>query len=260
MTTDINCDLGEYDVTGSEKNDEAILPFITSVNIACGMHAGNPYIMDRTIRLALKYGLGIGAHAGYPDRDNFGRKSISMSDAELRASVIYQTGAIKSMVEANGGILQHVKPHGALYNDAAVSYEKALVVAQAVMDVDPALVLVGLSGSQILQAAASIGLPFVSEVFADRAYSADGTLVPRKVEGSVLKDTDKVIKRVIRMVKDKEVESIDGGMIPVMAETVCIHGDNTMALEFAEKLSEALPEEGIELKAFGNRKIWFTGK
>ena len=260
MITDINCDLGEYDVSGSEENDEAIMPFITSANIACGMHAGSPLIIEKTIRMALKNGVAVGAHPGYPDRKNFGRKSLPMPDAELRASVIYQTGAVKTMVEANGGILQHVKPHGALYNDAAVDYEKALVIAKAVMDVDPALVLVGLSGSQIIHAAASIGLPFASEAFADRAYADDGTLVPRNIKGSVLEDTRSVIDRVIRMLKDRQIDSINGETITLMAETICIHGDNPMAVEFAGRLSEALISEGIILKSIGNRKIWNTGR
>ncbi len=260
MITDINCDLGEYDVLGSEERDEALMPFITSANIACGLHAGNPFIMEKTIRLALKNGVGIGAHPGYPDRKNFGRKSLKMTDPELRASVIYQTGAMKSIVEANGGILQHVKPHGALYNDAAADYEKALVIAKAVMDVDPTLVLVGLSGSQIIHAAASVGLPFASEAFADRAYSGDGTLVPRNVKGSVLEDINTIIDRVLYMLKEKQVVTINGESIRLMAETICIHGDNNNAVEIAGNLSEALMADGIVLKSMGNRKIWNSGR
>lgn len=253
MIIDLNCDLGEYDVSGNLETDEAIMPFITSANIACGLHAGSPIIMERTIRMAVKHGVGIGAHPGYPDREGFGRRSLTLADDELRASILYQIGALKTIAEASGSGLQHVKPHGTLYNEASFDHKMAMVIAKSVMDIDRSLILVGLSGSQLIRAAGEIGLPFASEVFADRAYDDEGNLVPRNIPGSVLYDTDMVIERVIRMINEQVVESVSGKLIPVKADTICLHGDNEMAALFARKLSEALQANGIVLKSLRKR-------
>jgi UPF0271 protein len=253
MTIDLNCDLGEYDVSGNIGTDEAIMPFITSANIACGLHAGNPLIMARTIRMAIKHEVGIGAHPGYPDREGFGRRSMTLTDDELRASILYQIGALKTIAEASGTRLQHVKPHGTLYNEASVDHKMAMVIAKSVMEIDQSLILVGLSGSQLTRAAAEIGLPFANEVFADRAYDDDGNLVSRNIPDSVLYDTEMVIERVIKMINEKVVESVSGRIIPVKADTICLHGDNEMAALFARRLSDALQANGIILKSLGKR-------
>ena len=248
MYIDINCDLGERDPTDKTGNDEALMPYISSVNIACGFHAGDPLTIEKTIRSAISHGVSIGAHPGYPDREGFGRRPVKMSSEELRAMILYQAGAVKAMAEAAGGKMRHVKPHGALYNTAAKDYEIAMVIAQAVKDLDNSLILVGQSGSQLIKAARETGLACASEVFADRAYNDDGTFVARDIPGSVLHDTGKMIDRVMRMIKEKVVETVSGKIIPVEADTICIHGDNETAAEFAKSLAEALKSAGIVMK------------
>ena len=251
MRIDINCDLGEGCGNDEYDADEAVMPFITSANIACGFHAGNPLTIEKSVKSAISNGVGIGAHPGYPDREGFGRRPVRMSNEELRALILYQAGAVKGIAEAAGGRMQHVKPHGALYNTAAVNYEMAMVIVKAVMDLDPSLTLVGLSGSELIRAARDAGLPCASEVFADRAYNDDGTLVSRNTEGALLHDTAAVISRAVRMITGKTVESVNGKIIPIEADTICIHGDNEMAAAFAKNLSETLIKRGIELKYYG---------
>ena len=253
MNIDINCDLGEMSLADGTGNDEAIMPFISSVNIACGFHAGDPLTIEQTVRSAIRNDVSIGAHPGYPDRENFGRKPMSMSQRELRAMILYQAGAVKAMAEAAGARMRHVKLHGALYNTAATDYIMSMNIVRAVKDLDSSLVLVGLSGSQLIRAARNAGLACASEVFADRAYNDDGTLVSRIVEGAVLHDTDLMIRRVIRMIREKVVESISGRLIPIEADTVCIHGDNETAPEFVKKLAEALRAEGIAVRPPGGK-------
>ncbi|MHC1704808.1 MAG: LamB/YcsF family protein [Tenuifilaceae bacterium] len=253
MEIDLNCDLGESYGAYKIGNDEAIMSFISSANIACGFHAGDPVTIEKTIRLAIRKNVGIGAHPGYPDLEGFGRRPMKLSSEELRASILYQVGAIKSMTEALGGELQHVKPHGALYNSASVDFDMALIIAQAVKDIDSSLILVGLSNSEMLRAAKEIGLAFASEVFADRAYDDNGTLISRSNSKAVLHDTDQVIKRVLRMINERVVETISGKIIPIQADTICIHGDNEMALSFAENLYSAFKSNGISLKSIGKR-------
>jgi len=248
MNIDINCDLGETSLADGPGNDDAIMPFISSVNIACGFHAGDPLTIEQTVRSAIRNNVSIGAHPGYPDRENFGRRAMNMSHEELRAMILYQAGAVKAMAEAAGARMRHVKPHGALYNTAAVDYELSMVIVRAVKDLDSSLILVGQSGSQLIKAARDAGLACASEVFADRAYNDDGTLVARSVEGAVLHDTEVMIRRVIRMIREKVVETVSGKIIPIEAETVCIHGDNEAATEFVKKLAEALKAEGISIR------------
>jgi UPF0271 protein len=251
MQIDINCDLGEGCGADDTSSDEALMPFITSANIACGFHAGDPLTVERAVKSAISHGVGIGAHPGYPDREGFGRRPLMMSHEELRAMILYQAGAVKGITEAAGGRMQHVKPHGALYNAAATDYEMAAVIVQAVKDLDNTLTLVGLSGSELIRASRDAGLPCASEVFADRAYNDDGTLVSRSIEGSVLHDTAEVIERAVKMITEKRVRSVTGKIIPIEADTVCIHGDNEMAVSFAENLAESLKRKGIELKYYG---------
>jgi len=253
MYIDINSDLGEIVSEGNEDSDEKIMPFISSANIACGFHAGDPLTIMKTIRTAMRYGAGIGAHPGYPDREGFGRRPFMMSPEELRALILYQAGALKGMAEAAGARMHHVKPHGALYNAAAIDYDMALVIAQAVKDIDSTLTLVGLSGSQLIRAAREKGLASASEVFADRAYNDDGTLVPRDMPGAVLNDTEAVIERTVRMINEKVVETVTGKIIPIEADTVCIHGDNEKASVLVSSLAEALRKRGIELKYFAKQ-------
>lgn len=221
------------------------MPFISSVNIACGFHAGDPLTIEQTLRSAIWHGVSIGAHPGYPDRENFGRKPMTMSPRELRAMILYQAGAVRAMAEAAGARMRHVKPHGALYNTASTDYDMSMNIVRAVKGLGSSLVLMGQSGSQLIRVARNAGLACASEVFADRAYNDDGTLVARSVEGAVLHDTEVMIHRVIRMIREKVVETFSGKLIPVEAETVCIHGDNETAVEFVGKLAEALKAEGI---------------
>jgi len=253
LEIDLNCDLGESYGAYKIGNDEVIMSFISSANIACGFHAGDPVTIEKTIRLAIKKNVGIGAHPGYPDLEGFGRRPMKLSNEELRASILYQVGAIKSITEALGGELQHVKPHGALYNSASVDFDMALIIAQAVKDIDSSLILVGLSNSEMIKAAKEIGLAFASEVFADRAYDDSGTLISRSNSKAVLHDTEQVIKRVLRMINERVVETISGKIIPIQADTICIHGDNEMALSFAENLYSAFKSNGISLKSIGKR-------
>jgi len=252
LVIDINCDLGESTRLSKAGNDEAIMPFISSANIACGFHAGDPLTIEKTIKLAIQNGVGIGAHPSYPDIEGFGRRPMKMRNEELRAVILYQVGALKSMTEALGAKLQHVKPHGALYNSASSDYDMAKIIAKAVKDIDSSLILVGLSNSEMMRAANEIDIAFASEFFADRAYNDNGTLVSRDIPGSVLHDTNQVIERVIRMINEKNVVSITGKTIPIKADTICIHGDNEMALHFAENLVSTFKSNGISLKSIGN--------
>jgi 5-oxoprolinase (ATP-hydrolysing) subunit A len=248
---DLNCDLGESFGAYTMGNDEAVMPYISSANIACGFHAGDPLVMTKTIQLALQYGVGIGAHPGYPDLAGFGRRNMELSPAELHAAILYQVGALKSMTEAQGGTLRHVKPHGALYNKAAANFEVAQTIAAAVNKIDNALILVCPANSEMARAAASFGLPFALEVFADRAYNDDSTLVPRHIPGAVIHDPDELNERVIRFIKEQVVVSVSGRVIPIRADTICIHGDNEAALSFVRNLNLVFQKEGVSLKSMG---------
>ncbi len=246
---DLNCDLGESFGNYVIGNDEKILDYVTSVNIACGFHAGDPLVMEKTVRLAIEKGASIGAHPGYPDLMGFGRRSMNISMEEARAYMIYQIGALKAFVESCGGRLQHVKPHGALYNAAAKDYDLAKTLARAVYDVDRELILMGLANSEMIRAARDIGLKASNEVFADRAYNNNGTLVSRKLKGAVIHDTETCVGRVQDMVKKGIVKSIDGMDVEIKADSICVHGDNVMALEFIKNLREKLTDNGVEFRA-----------
>lgn len=246
---DINADLGEGAGTEISTMEKELMQYISSANIACGYHAGSPLIMQKTIQLAIKMGLAIGAHPGYPDRKNFGRVSMELTNDELAAIVIYQVGALKTMVEAQGGKLHHVKPHGALYNDMAGNYQKAMVVAEAIKNVDKNLVFVGLANSDMIAAATDIGLLTVQEVFADRAYTDSGSLVSRTEHGAVLEDAEQGMKQVKNMVEAGYLQSISGNKVFIKADTVCVHGDNVKALDFVKLLHQTLTKSGIKIKA-----------
>lgn len=244
-TVDLNCDLGESFGAYQIGMDDAVIPLISSANVACGMHAGDPVVMEQTVERAKKAGIAVGAHPGYPDLQGFGRRNMALSPAEVRATVIYQTAALKGFVEAAGLRLQHVKPHGAMYNMAAVDPALAQAIVSGIRAVDRELILLGLANSELLKAARAAGLPYASEVFADRAYLPDGTLVPRSRPDAMIRDEELAVRRVVRMVKEGTVEAVDGSIVPIRADSVCVHGDNEKALLFVERIREALEAEGI---------------
>ena len=246
---DLNCDLGESFGAYQIGLDEEILPFVTSANIACGFHAGDPSVMRKTVRLALQHRVAIGAHPGLPDLVGFGRRNMSISAGEAYDLMVYQIGALTGFVQAEGGAMQHVKPHGALYNMAAKDKALAEAIAEAVYKVNPELILFGLSGSELVQAGERIGLRTAHEVFADRTYQSDGTLTPRNQPGAMITDDRQAINQVIGMVKEQRVKSQQGKSIAIQADTVCIHGDGVHALAFARHIRAFLAESGVVVQS-----------
>jgi UPF0271 protein len=251
FVVDLNCDMGESFGAYVMGNDEAILETITSANIACGFHAGDPTTMRRTVRMALEKNVGIGAHPGLPDLAGFGRREMTISANEAFDLVVYQIGALYGFVKAEGGRMQHVKPHGALYNMAAVGKGLAEAIAEAVYKVDPELILFGLAGSELVRAGERVGLKTAHEVFADRTYQADGTLTSRREPNALITDHLVAIRQIIRMVKESKVTAIDGTEVEIQADTICIHGDGKTALEFARVIPGALAAEGVGIKGIG---------
>lgn len=250
LKVDLNSDLGESFGAYTIGNDKAVLKYVSSANIACGFHAGDPYVMHKTVQTALENNVAIGAHPGLMDLNGFGRRNIKISPTEAYDITVYQVGALAGFVKALGGKMQHVKPHGALYNMAAKDKTLAEAIAKAIFAVDNSLILFGLAGSELVKAGDAIGLRTASEVFADRAYMADGSLMPRSMPGAVLTDDAIAIKQVLQMVKTGTVTAVDGKEIQVLADTMCIHGDNAKALNFAEKITAALHKENIAIKSF----------
>ncbi|SFI79516.1 LamB/YcsF family protein [Thermoflavimicrobium dichotomicum] len=246
---DLNSDLGESFGAYRMGNDEAILEIVTSANIACGFHAGDPTTMRRTVRLAMEKNTAIGAHPGLPDLVGFGRRHMAITPQEAYDLVVYQVGALMAFVKAEGGQMQHVKPHGALYNMAASDAGLAEAIAQAVYDVDSTLILFGLSGSELIKAGKKVGLQTASEVFADRTYQEDGTLTPRRSSKALIHDAEQAAQQVIRMVKEGKVRAVTGKDIPLQADTICIHGDGPKALEMAQQIYQRLKEEGISVQS-----------
>lgn len=247
---DLNCDLGESYGSYKIGIDEEILKFVTSANIACGFHAGDPTVMSKTVRLALKNGVSIGAHPGLPDLVGFGRRNMDISPEDAYDMVVYQIGALNAFVKAEGGKMQHVKPHGALYNMAAKDVLLAEAIAKAVHAVDSELILFGLSGSELIKAGEKAGLRTASEVFADRTYQQDGSLTPRSNKDAIITNSENAIKQVIKMVTEKKVLCQQGFYIPIKADTICIHGDGSHALVFAEEINKQLKECKISIKSF----------
>jgi 5-oxoprolinase (ATP-hydrolysing) subunit A len=240
MKIDLNCDLGESFGTYTIGQDEEMMKFVSSVNVACGFHAGDPLVMKQTVTNALNHNLKIGAHPGLPDLQGFGRRMIHVTPEEAYALVQYQIGALLAFVKAQGGMLSHVKPHGALYNMAAKDSGLATSIAEAVYELDPGLTLFGLSQSELTKAGEEIGLRVAHEVFADRTYQSDGSLTPRSLPNAVLHDENEVEKQVLRMVEKQEVVTTDGEVLSIKADTICLHGDNTAALNLAKRLYEKL--------------------
>jgi UPF0271 protein len=246
---DLNCDLGESFGVYKIGMDEEILSFVTSANIACGFHAGDPSVMRKTVRLALTKGVKIGAHPGLPDLMGFGRRNISISPQEAYDIVVYQIGALSGFLKAEGERMQHVKPHGALYNMAAKNRELSEAIAEAVYKVDPQLILFGLAGSELIRAGEKIGLQTAHEVFADRTYQQDGSLTPRNQADALIHNNEQAVSQVVRMVKEGKVFTQQGVDVSVKAHTVCIHGDGPEALTFARQIRETLETSEINVKA-----------
>ncbi len=246
---DLNCDLGESFGAYTIGMDSAVIPYITSANVACGYHAGDPLVMQKTVAACKKNDVHIGAHPGYPDLMGFGRRNIAATPAEVKAYIQYQVGALSAFCTAAGVPLCHVKPHGAMYNMAAKDEALARAVCEGILEVNPKLTLLALSGSAMVRAAHETGLPVKNEVFADRGYQADGTLVPRSRPGAMITDEDEAIARVIRMAKEGVVRSVDGVDVPLTADSVCVHGDGEKALAFVQRIRAALTDAGIEVKA-----------
>lgn len=247
---DINCDLGESFGAYTIGCDEQVIPYITSANIACGYHAGDPTVMHRSVELCCRYGVQVGAHPGLPDLAGFGRRRMQITPAEAADCVAYQIGALRAFCDEVGVPLHHVKPHGALYNMAAKDRPLADAICRAVQKAAPGAILLALSGSEMETAARAIGLPVACEVFADRGYRPDGTLVPRGTPGAMIEDETQAIARVVRMAREGKVTACDGSQVALRADSVCVHGDGPKALAFVEKLREALPADGITLRAF----------
>lgn len=247
---DLNCDLGESFGAYTIGMDAEILPYITSANIACGYHAGDPLVMQKSVMLCKKCGVQVGAHPGLPDLQGFGRRRMAVTPAEAEAFVMYQVGALKAFCDAAGVPLHHVKPHGALYNMAAKDPALAAAICRAVQAAAPGAVLLALSGSEMLKAAQTLGLPTASEVFADRGYQPDGTLVPRGTTGALITDEDAAVARVLQMAKQGTVQAVDGSTVALRADSVCVHGDGPKALAFVQTLAASLPAAGVKVKAF----------
>lgn len=249
LSVDLNCDMGESFGRYALGTDAEMMEYITSANIACGFHAGDPSVMRRTVRMAVQSGVSIGAHPGLPDLAGFGRRPMEVSAEEVYDMVTYQVGALQAFVKQEGGTLKHVKAHGALYNMAAADRRLADAVARAVHETDSSLILYGLAGSALIAAGSAMGLRTASEVFADRTYRDDGTLTPRNMPGSLIADPDRAVDQVLQMVREGAVSAASGRIIPIEADTVCIHGDGDHALSFACSLRAALEREGIRVSA-----------
>ena len=244
---DLNCDLGESFGPYRIGMDEKIIPLITSANVACGFHGGDPNVMEKTVALCRKSGVSVGAHPGFHDLEGFGRRNLAASPAEVKNDVIYQIGALSAFCRAQGVKLHHVKPHGALYNMAVKDEGLATAICEGIRAVDENLPILAPGSSAMVRAAKKLGIPVICEVFADRAYMPDGTLVPRKQPGAMIEEENLAVERVLRMVKEGKVQAIDGTDIDVQADSVCVHGDNEKALCFVERIRAALEGAGVEV-------------
>jgi UPF0271 protein len=245
---DLNSDLGESFGRYSLGRDSEIIPLVSSVNIACGFHAGDPDVMEKTVQLAEKAGVGVGAHPGFPDLQGFGRRKMDLSPTEVKNMVTYQVGALLAFTSNKK--LQHVKPHGALYNMAAKDHDLAVAICEGIKQVDPELPIYGLANSQLIVAAKEVGIPYAQEAFGDRNYNADGTLVSRSLPNAVIKDPKEVAKRVQLMIENEEIIALDGTRIPLKPDSICVHGDNQAALDIVSELRKTLTDAGIEIVPF----------
>lgn len=251
MRVDLNADVGESFGAWTLGDDSALIPLVTSINVACGFHAGDPGVMRATVALAREHGVAVGAHPGLADLAGFGRRELPATPREVENLVAYQIGALAAIAAIEGVSLQHVKPHGALYNMAARDPRLAGAIARAVAAVDRSLILVGLHGSHLVEAAEQMGLRAASEVFADREYRADGSLVPRSEPGAVIQDPETVAARAVAMVRQRVVRAVDGTPVPLRADTICVHGDTPGAADLARRLREALATAGVDVRRLG---------
>jgi len=247
MRVDLNCDMGESFGRYRVGADEAMMPYITSANIACGYHAGDPLVMDRTVRLAAKHGVGVGAHPGFPDLMGFGRRAMQLSPDEIENYVLYQVGALAAFARAAGVELVHVKPHGALYNVAAKDVGLARAIVHGVARFSKGLIVVCLAGSTMIEAAEEAGLRVAQEGFADRAYNPDGTLQSRQEPGAVIHGPQRAAEQAVAMVRDGVVVAHTGEVIPLRVDTICVHGDTPAAVQIAEAIRKELEAAGIEV-------------
>lgn len=247
---DLNSDLGESYGAWAMGEDQAMLSTVSSANVACGFHAGDPLGIRKTVQAAVKSGVSIGAHVSYPDRVGFGRRDMDLTYAELVADVIYQIGALQGIAAAAGRTVGYVKPHGALYNRIANDTAQGQAVVDAIKEIDPSLVLMGLAGTPILQLAEKAGLATVAEAFADRAYTPAGHLVSRRDAGAVLHDTDVIAQRMVQLAQEGTLEAIDGSTIRVDAQSICVHGDSPGAVAIAKAVREALEANDIAIRSF----------
>lgn len=251
MRIDLNCDMGESFGVYTLGFDEAAMPYVTSINVACGFHASDPSNMLKTVRQAKQHGVAIGAHPAFPDLVGFGRRTMAASAEEIYADVVYQIGALAAICKAEGLVLQHVKAHGALYNMAEKDSTVATAIAEAIKSVDPSLYMVCSCGSAMVKAAQSVGVRYVEEAFADRAYTKEGTLVPRKQAGSVIHDTKEVADRVLELIKTGKIKTIDGSEVALSAQTICVHGDTPGAVDMIKEIRARLNQEGVTVAPFG---------
>jgi UPF0271 protein len=249
MRIDLNCDMGESFGVYRIGSDELLMPFISSANVACGFHAGDPLVADSTVALAVKNGVAVGAHPGYPDLRGFGRRSLQSQPEEVEVDVLYQVGALAAFAHAHNTRLVHVKPHGAVYLQAVGEPELARALARGVARFSRDLIFVGLATSSAMREAAEAeGLRYAGEAFADRAYNADGTLQSRRIEGSVITDPERAARQAVSIARDGLVEAHDGARVELRAETLCLHGDNPSALDNAKAVRKALEESGVEVR------------
>jgi UPF0271 protein len=251
MLVDLNADIGESFGIYTLGHDAALMPALTSANVACGFHAGDPRVMRETVALARTHGVAVGAHPGFADLVGFGRRQILATPREVEDLVVYQIGALAAVAAAQGVRLQHVKAHGALYNMAARDASLARAIARATAAVDSTLVLFGLAGSELVAAGREAGLRTASEVFADRAYQRDGALVPRDQTGALIDDPDLVVGRAVAMVLDRAVAAVDGARVPLDVDTICVHGDTPGAAILASRIRQALVDAGVRVQAVG---------
>jgi UPF0271 protein len=251
MRVDLNADVGEALGPGLAGIDAGLMQSITSASVAAGFHGGDPSVLRETIRMAGAAGVALGAHPGFPDREGFGRRELRVSAREAEDFVLYQVAAVAGVAAAEGVRLQHVKPHGALYTMAAHDPILATAIVRAAAAIDPALAIFGPPRSQLLNAARAAGMRAVAEVFADRAYRADGSLVPRGETGAILREPSAVVGRAVRMVQDRTVEAVDGTTLPLDVDTICLHGDTPGADDLAARLRAALESAGIAVRAIG---------
>ncbi|MGL5312630.1 MAG: LamB/YcsF family protein [Peptostreptococcaceae bacterium] len=247
---DINCDCGESYGRYKLGLDEEVIKFITSANIACGFHAADPTVIEKTVKLAKENNVSIGAHPGFPDLMGFGRRNMDISYEEAKAYIKYQIGAMYAFCKCENIRLSHVKPHGAFYNMAVKSEELAIAICEAIYEFDKEIILLAPYNSEMIKAAKQVGIKYAKEVFADRAYEEDGSLVSRNKDGAMIHDENEAINRIIDMIKNNRVKTITGNYIDIGVDSICVHGDNVKALEFVKKIKEKLIDENISIVPF----------